>query len=374
MNLLNVRFLQAVTTALIPLIAAFSLLSTSTRLFFNLASNTQKPLALQLSTPPSTEQYPQHLTMEPPNNQRSLCLQLKRRAEAPPSDGIEPAQKTRRIDADAADAPSPPNTTVQTPPPTPKTLPTEIWMQILESVDHSDHIARPSYVNCFVQAIIQDRATEAQLVPLLPTFEKEAWKATRPYYAIDRTSRQAAHQVFLSGVLLQTCPSPLNQVPLKRTLGRREPHAARTSIPPPFYAPTALAKMCVQTKAVSSTDNDNVNATTASSTPHPTYIPLELFDLRLFHEANLPDNDPKLPITLRARVGFLAELFDQHFQRLIQEDATLLKSVRRVDLLAAAPYEELMGQARLWADVLRAEIEGFWKGMGIEGAVVRVLH
>ena len=103
---------------------------------------------------------------------------------------------------------------------TPPPLPYELWLRILESLSHAHLLARPAYVNCFVKAIIRGRATEQDLVPALPEFERRAWKATRPYYAINGEIRKAAQQVFLSGVLLQSCRPPLEEVPRKRK-GRR---------------------------------------------------------------------------------------------------------------------------------------------------------
>jgi hypothetical protein len=246
------------------------------------------------------------------------------------------------------------------PPASANTLPLEIWMQILESIDHSDTFARPSYVNCFTQAILSDRATEAELVPELPTFEKEAWRLTRPYYAINATSRQAAHQTFLSGVLLQTCTSPLHQVPLKRNRGIREPHLPRTSIPPPFYASSTLARMRPRR--------------TKTGQAEPTYMPLELFDYSLFHETSHRDAELKTFAATAARNHFMMKLFNEHYDRLAPLDTTLLRSVRSVDLLAAAPYEGLMDRAGYYAELLRRMIEMLWKALGVEDGVVRVLH
>lgn len=316
--------------------------------------------------------------MESPKS--GSTIHLKRHAAAPPSDISEPVQKARRIDASSSSDDSDmnnhqPRASATALPPevcpsfpytassVPHSNSNQIWMHILESIDHSHHVARPAYVNCFTSAIIQERATEADLVPELPAFERQAWKATRPYYAIDEASRQVAKAAFLSGVLLQTCTSPLNQVPLKRNLGRREPHAPRTSIPPPFYPPNTLAKM--QPKI----QNDGTSAAAV-----PTYMPLELFDIRLFHEASIPDKDRKSTVALQVQMGFMGELFKQHVQRLTETNPELLRTVRRVDLLAAAPYESLMKHAELLADVLTSEIEEVWEDMGILDGVVRVLH
>jgi hypothetical protein len=293
----------------------------------------------------------------------SLPFDRKRRAESPPSDSNEPVQKTPRMHllsspSNAHHKPPPP----PAPPSAANKLPLEIWMTILESVDHSHHIARPSYVNCFVQAIISGTATSADLVPELPTFEKEAWLATRPYYAINTTSRQAAHQTFLSGVLLQTTTAPLNQVPLKRHRGRRDPHLPRTSIPPPFFPSAPLAKMQPRISAES------------EGSLEPTYMPLELFDYRLFHDTLRPEVERKTPAVLQARFAFMIKLFDEHHERLSPMDVTLLRTVRRVDLLAAAPYEHLMKPARVYAEMLERMIMKTWAQFGVEGGVVRVLH
>lgn len=292
----------------------------------------------------------------------SLPFDRKRRAESPPSDSSEPVQKAPRMHLH--DSPS--NAHHEPPPPPPSSsaankLPVEIWMTILESLDHSHHIARPSYVNCFVHAIVSASATSADLVPELPTFEKEAWLATRPYYAINTASRQAAHQIFLSGVLLQTCPAPLNQVPLKRHRGRRDPHLPRTSIPPPFFPSVPLAKMQPRISA-------------ADNTPEPTYMPLELFDYRLFHDKLRPEVERTTSAVLQARFSYMIKLFDEHHARLSPMDVTLLRTVRRVDLLAAAPYEHLMKPAHVYAEMLERMIMKTWAQLGVEGGVVRVLH
>jgi hypothetical protein len=295
--------------------------------------------------------------MGPPTASLSI---RKRRAETPPTGSTEPVHKAPRMDSSSS-----PSGHRQPSPPPPSSaaskLPIELWMQIFESISHSNHFARPAYVNCFTKSIIRDRATEAELVPELPPFEQEAWLATRPYYAINRTSRQAAHQIFLSGVLLQTCLSPLNQVPLKRNRGRREPRLPRTSIPPPFYAASALKRMRP--------------TITATGTPEPTYMPLELFDYRLFRDSH-HGRDPELqtPILMLARVDFMMKLFDEHYERLTPAETTLLRTVKRVDLLAAAPYEHLMGSGAKLAELIGKTIERMWRELGVEGGVVRVLH
>jgi hypothetical protein len=109
-------------------------------------------------------------------------------------------------------------------------LPIELWMRVLESLSHEDTLARPAYVNCFIKAIIQRDATEEDLVGLLPEFERRAWKTTRPYYAINSTIRKAAQQVFLSGVILQTCVAPLTEMPQKRK-GKRTPRRMKGLTP-----------------------------------------------------------------------------------------------------------------------------------------------
>jgi hypothetical protein len=292
------------------------------------------------------------------------CHDRKRRAETPPTGSSEPVQKAPRIHPPSMSPPTG-HDQPQPQPPLPSSivnkLPLEIWMNILESIDHSDQFARPAYVNCFVHSILSDRATEPQLVPELPAFEKEAWRTTRPYYAINRTSRQAARQVFLSGVLLQTCTSPLNQVPLKRNRGRREPRLPRTSIPPPFYASSALERMRPRV--------------TANGTPEPTYMPLELFDYGLFRDAH-KGADPELQtdILLNARADFMMRLFDEHFERLKPSGTTLLRTVRTVDLLAAAPYDSLMEPAAELAERIGRKVEKVWRELGVEGGVVRVWH
>jgi len=294
------------------------------------------------------------------SDEATLSVNLKRRAETPPNDSGEPVQKAPRMQTSSSSS----NADHEPPSPPPSIadkLPCEIWMSILESLDHSDHIARPSYVNCFVQAIIADRVAEADLVPELPAFEKEVWRATRPYYAINKTSRQAAHQVFLSGVLLQSCSSPLNRVPLKRNRGRREPHAIRTSIPPPFYPSSALARM---RPAISAN----------GILPEPTYMPLELFDYQLFHDALRHEGRQRKDAVMHARFEFMVKLYDEHYERLAPAGVNLLSSVRRVDLLGAAPYEHLMKSAGVFAELLRNSIERIWKDLGVQDGVVRVWY
>lgn len=291
-----------------------------------------------------------------PSIKLALPFHRKRRAESPPGDSSGPVQKAPRMHLSSSSGHHEP------PPSSANKLPPEIWMHILESIDHSSHIARPAYVNCFVEAIISDRATEAAIVPELPAFEKEAWRATRPYYAINATSRQAAHQSFLSGVLLQTCTPPLNQVPLKRNRGRREPRVPRTSIPPPFYPSMPLAKMRPML--------------TATGVPEPTYMPLELFDYRLFQNALRPGYERKTSAVAQERFAFMIKLYDEHNERLAlaEADVTLLRTVRRVDLLAAAPYEHLMKPAHEFADMLGRAILRVWGELGVQGGVIRVLH
>lgn len=223
-------------------------------------------------------------------------------------------------------------------------LPYELWLRILESLSHAHLLARPAYVNCFVKAILRARATESDLVPALPEFERRAWKATRPYYAINSEIRRAAQQVFLSGVLLQTCKPPLEEVPRRRKGRRRARGMERGGEgEKPFWAPDVLARMrLVESKGGLV----------------PTYLPLEVFG----HLFSAPPN-----YALR-----LKSVLVQHVLRVVGEDS-VLRTVRKVELLAGAPEEELMGEAWECAEELKRRIEGFGKEMGVQDGEVRIM-
>ena len=226
-------------------------------------------------------------------------------------------------------------------------FPYEVWLRVLESLSHAHLLARPAYVNCFVKAIIRNRATEEELVHALPEFERRAWKATRPYYAINSEIRKAAQQVFLSGVLLQTCRAPLEEVPRKRK-GRRRARGmkANEEAEGPFWAPDVLARMRL------------MESESGGGGLVPTYLPLEVFG-RLF---SAPPN----------HAGRLKSVLVQHVLRIV-EDGSVLRTVRKVELLAAAPEEELMEEAWECAEELKRRIEGVWRDLGVEGGEVRIM-
>jgi hypothetical protein len=243
-------------------------------------------------------------------------------------------------------------------------LPMEIWMRVLESLSHENILARPAYVNCFVKAIIQRTAAEEDLVSSLPEFERRAWKATRPYYAINSTIRRAAQQVFLSGVVLQTSAAPLTEIPQKRK-GKRKPRrmkglAMGSGSEKPFWVPDTLAKM--QAKA----SDDGVSF-------EPTYLPLELFDALLFKQ-NMVNSGKDVDPPLRDyRPRNLNNMLGHHIYKL-KENESLFRTVRRVELLAAAPYEDLMDNGLELAVLLKEKIEKVWEDLVIEDGEVTILH
>lgn len=244
-------------------------------------------------------------------------------------------------------------------------LPYEVWMRVLESITHEHTLARPAYVNCFVSAIIEHRATEQDLVGLLPEFERRAWRATRPYYAISSSIRKAAKQVFLSGVLLQTCSAPLAEVPKKRK-GKRTPRSMKRvgGSEGPFWVPGVLERMEARVSVSENREGGGLE---------PTYLPLEVFDM-LFFKQCLEDVGKRGYMSWRATHSRNMDgILETHVLR-VSEDDSLLRTVRRVDLLAAAPYEDLMEEARECAETLKREIERTWKQFGIEDGEVRIMH
>jgi hypothetical protein len=237
-------------------------------------------------------------------------------------------------------------------------LPYELWMRILETLSHEHTSARPAYVNCFVEAIIKRTATEENLVAALPDFELRAWKATRPYYAISSSIRKAAQQVFLSGVLLQTCLAPLEEVPKKRK-GKRVPKGMkRNGSNGPFYVPDVLVK----TRATKSEDGGELL---------PTYLPLEVFS-----ELATSTTYKTGPSPFTGQLSQLWKL-DMSFHRHVVDlsgDRSLLRNMRKVELLAASPYEELTEEAWEVADRLKKYIEMIWEEMKIDDEEMRVMY
>jgi hypothetical protein len=246
----------------------------------------------------------------------------------------------------------------------PMHLPMELWMRVLESLSHENTLARPAYVNCFVKAIIQHGATEEDLVGCLPEFERRAWKTTRPYYAINSTIRKAVQQVFLSGVMLQTCAAPLTEIPQKRK-GKRTPRrmkglAVGNGSEQPFWVPDTLAKM--QAKA----SDDGVGF-------EPAYLPLDLFDALLFKQSMANSGKDAALRSRDYRPRNLNNMLCEHVCKL-KENESLFRTVRRVELLAAAPYEDLMDDALGLAILLKGMIEKVWEDLMIEDGEVRILH
>lgn len=246
-------------------------------------------------------------------------------------------------------------------PPPPPPLPYELWLRILELLSHSHHFARPAYVNCFVKAILRNTATEEDLVAALPEFEKRAWRATRPYYAVNSEIRKAAQHVFLSGVLLQTCKAPLEEVPRKRK-GRRRARGMKASEAEeaPFYAPGILATMRYQPVDGS------------SGVAVPTYLPLEVFGGLVTAPLKRP---PSLGRAGAQGLGLEWGVANHSYN--ITLERPLFRTVRTVELLAAWPYESSEADAdEAWrlAERLKRFIESIWEDMGVEDGVVTVMY
>ena len=62
----------------------------------------------------------------------------------------------------------------------------------------------------------------------------------------------------------------------------------------------------------------------------------------------------------------------QHVLRIVEDDS-VLKTVRKVDLLAAAPEVELMEEAWECAEELKGRIEMVRRGLGVKGGEVRIM-
>lgn len=257
-------------------------------------------------------------------------------------------------------------------------LPTELWMQILESVTLEEHLARPAQVERFVEAFRQGSGSEKEeeeLVRSLPEFERRAWKATRPYYAIDRSLRAAAQRVFLSGLLLQTCSAPLNQVP--------HPAASVDSSPAISYEPSVIVRMRP--------------AVDANGELQPTYLPLDVFEQSNFEQRLKQEIEKRNTGTLlQMRLSSLTGVFIGHRMRTmgvnldmvagrLQTSAlaaarqdSVFKTVRIVELLAAAPHGDreysVVAEVSRFAEELRKDIEIHWKVLGVKDGVVRILE
>lgn len=193
----------------------------------------------------------------------------------------------------------------------------------------------------------------------LPSFERcGAWKATRSYYAIDRTIRHAAQQYSLSGVLLQTCEAPFYDVPRKMVV---EEQSQAESSAKRAYDPSALAKM--RTRA-----DENAEL-------QPTYLALEVFEPE-FMKRQLEAKREEFG-SMAADDGYvypragLNAAFTRHHWRLPRNNS-VLTTVRMVELLAAAPFEGSAYEARSFVEELRRLILRFWSRLGIEDGVVRV--
>ena len=113
----------------------------------------------------------------------------------------------------------------------------------------------------------------------------------------------------------------------------------------PFWAPGLLARM-------GSVESGEGGGSV------PTYLPLEVFG-QLF---SAPPNQAR----------GLKSVLVQHVLRVVGEDS-VLRTVRKVELLAGAPEEELMGEAWECAEELKRRIEGFWREMGVQDGEVRIM-
>lgn len=253
-------------------------------------------------------------------------------------------------------------TTTETPP---RRLPLELWIQIFESLTHENHTARPAYIACFVAAVFeQGPATELSQAARLPDLEFAAWKATLPYYAIDRQTRRAARHAFLSAVLLRTCSPPLTSIPLLRK-NVLTPTRRLASTPPlttqpqpqqqqQTYAPSLLLLMAPQ-------PNRRPTRLTLELYPQPTYE--SLVGSTTFAGTHRGSR-------WGVRLAALAHMWGAHRARLLDgARCDLLLTVRRVELLAGAPEEGLEEVAWEGAEEMKGVVEGVWRGMGVLGVV-----
>lgn len=113
----------------------------------------------------------------------------------------------------------------------------------------------------------------------------------------------------------------------------------------PFWAPGVLARMGLVERG-------------EGGGPAPTYLPLEVFG----HLFSGPPNHARR----------LKSVLVQHVLRVVGEDS-VLRTVRKVELLAGAPEEELVGEAWECAEELKRSIEGVWRDMGVQDGEVRIM-
>ena len=123
----------------------------------------------------------------------------------------------------------------------------------------------------------------------------------------------------------------------------------------PFWVPEVLARM----RLMESEDGAAAGGGGGGGGLVPTYLPLEVF--RCLFSA--PPNHARR----------LKSVLVQHVLRIVEDDDSVLRMVRKVELLAAAPEEELMGEAWECAEELKRRIEGVWRGLGVEGGEVRIM-
>lgn len=238
-------------------------------------------------------------------------------------------------------------------------LPYELWLNILESITHDHTLARPKKVDDFVNDVAGGRSEE-EAVGKLFEFEKRAWRATRPYYAINRKARWAAQQLSLSMKLLQTCQSPIHPNPSRLWL-------YATEIPETDF------------KAMRPQLNEE-------GIPCPTYMAVEFLDAFLLRAVRLADQMARSDVSdslgvISSLSNLISTFAAERLCRFFRDNKTL-QTVRSVDLLCEVYHDGMSPdeasvatvEVRKNADRITRAIMEEWKCFGVTDGVVRLMR
>lgn len=86
-------------------------------------------------------------------------------------------------------------------------LPNEMWVKIFKIIDYFGTFGRAQYANRLRN--LEGRPQEERVVRNLPVLEKNAWRESRAFYAIDQQTRAIAINMKLSSMVMATCSHPL---------------------------------------------------------------------------------------------------------------------------------------------------------------------
>lgn len=273
---------------------------------------------------------------------------------------------------------------------TTKHFPVEIWTVVFEYIrlDGSMHARRRMIDRC--ETAIWRGAREAEALAELPLYERRIWRQAQAYYQVNRSLRAVAQNLQLTMRLLRFCRSPCPELPSSIRLRENGQWAS-----------------CVRSDAMDRDErivilpvDDSMRPCLAIDLFHPDRFSVvraryniapsqnddqralqDLLDKnRIFRTSGLSGDGRPLTHSRGQRLGERQPTYDRWQRRGNRQPSypdrhplygsDVFRSIRRVELLFAAPRESLEELAKRYAQRFKTRIEEEWRALGVVGEVV----